>query len=1484
MAQPTTQLNATEQDTLVKQIGLALLRAAPRDWRKVSAEYRAVGRYHELTGEIVLEDGSAQEWIATHDIATLFGRLRAGMYRDGRGTWFNARYQLDHPSSYNLEYNRDEPGWHLAPPPQAYSDELRMFPRTEENVPEWLIRRMSGLGPEQPGPHFRIARIFDTIGPAGRPVINRPDLDVDEQDRLLDYLDHAPVVVQDRGYDIDRLAQTPEATVPVAFHSDGHWIWPAAVNFYLRTYGVSPEADLIEHIRANAFQLPQVDELTLQGAAAYLTRGSQTPQQRPAPGAGGPGGPGGPGGAPGGPGAGGPNGAGGPGAQNGVGGPGGAGGFDSNGPGADAPGGPGAAGLGAAAAAGLGAAGAGAAALGANDGPGFDEFGSRGGPHGPGAPGAPGGPGSPDRLDPANDFGGPESGRPGGPGAPGADRRGLASEFGGAEPGRPGGPGPDRHAPASDFRDPESSRPGPDRHGPANDFDNPEPGGPGDPRADRRGPANDFGSPESGRPGGPGSPGPDRRAPASDFRDPESGRPGADRHGPASDFGVPESGRPGGPGSPGPDRHAPASDFDSPEPGGPGDPRADRHGPADEFDHRDSGRPGAAGRPDSFHPADEFGGPGQPGAAEEPGFDDRSGSDDPFEPGGPAERGGSSRRDRPGPQGPGGQGAPGSAGGVEMPSGPQGTRVSAPVSGGPDSPGGSHGLGVAAAAAGAAGVAGAVGAAAGNAHAEPGHPHEAGYDEHHEASGYDDHAQDGYDQHGQASGYDQPGHAEDYDQHGEGYDEPGHDGYRTSHDDYDESAPHDARGYDAEPHGYDEAESAYSDQHGYEDAASHEAGYADQHGHDQAGYDEPAHHVDDRGTAGDYDDAHGYDDHLDAHGSKIPGVGAFEQPAAPSAEDGLVGTDGLIGAGGLTGADNAPEDSRAGDQEGGRRRAQPDAEADDSRREDSRLATEEGGRRSAEPDAQAEPADEHGSHVGAAAAGIAAAGGLAAAGLVAAHGRGREKEAEGRHGTAPEHPDEPPFEQDFDGAQYDRYDDGHYDDEDHTDVHHDLVPSRNGSGPDDEDDTDVHRPVDAEHDEPVLFTHGNEPSRDDDEQRAELFTHSGGYEDDNRREADYDAGPPTAMIMPGSEIPGGLPVPEMPVPPPSGGRRAAREQAEPAPVARREQPAQPELAELQAKLDELNVPEAAYRLGGPTERGWSVEQVGEGWRVGWYDGELINPAVFGDAEDAAAFMLGKVLLYPDGYIPAEAPAPAEPVAEAPKPPVVATLSPEVATGSFPVRPRENVPPQEQTAFTPADQLLADDEPPARQTPPPAPPTQIAAPVSPPTQVAPPVSAPPTQIASPVSAPPTQVAPPVGPPPRREPPVRREEPVRANGTGGSGQWPIAPLSGEPPLTLFRGKELRELPAGSELDRFGGPNGNLTYAAGTPFEERSLVPEWVNRPYHVYRVQRPLETLAGVAIPWFNQPGGGSAYLLPASIEELLAEGDLIELDPGEPPID
>ena len=70
--------------------------------------------------------------------------------------------------------------------------------------------------------------------------------------------------------------------------------------------------------------------------------------------------------------------------------------------------------------------------------------------------------------------------------------------------------------------------------------------------------------------------------------------------------------------------------------------------------------------------------------------------------------------------------------------------------------------------------------------------------------------------------------------------------------------------------------------------------------------------------------------------------------------------------------------------------------------------------------------------------------------------------------------------------------------------------------------------------------------------------------------------------------------------------------------------------------------------------------------------------------------------------------------------------------------------------------------------------------------------------------------------------------------------------------------------------------------TPFEQRSLVPDWIQRPYHVYRVTQPFEVLAGVAIPWFDQPGGGTAFLLPESVGGLVDAGFLVKVADAKPP--
>jgi len=115
-----------------------------------------------------------------------------------------------------------------------------------------------------------------------------------------------------------------------------------------------------------------------------------------------------------------------------------------------------------------------------------------------------------------------------------------------------------------------------------------------------------------------------------------------------------------------------------------------------------------------------------------------------------------------------------------------------------------------------------------------------------------------------------------------------------------------------------------------------------------------------------------------------------------------------------------------------------------------------------------------------------------------------------------------------------------------------------------------------------------------------------------------------------------------------------------------------------------------------------------------------------------------------------------------------------------------------------------------------------------------------------------------------------------------QWKIQPLPGEPPLTLYRDKRMVLLPAGTQVDRYGEATGNVLYAANTRYEQRSLPADWNDLPYHAYQLRRDLEALCGVAVPWFGQPGGGTAFVLSRSIVELVADGSLAEVGGADTP--
>ncbi|MBW8485281.1 hypothetical protein [Actinomadura parmotrematis] len=108
---------------------------------------------------------------------------------------------------------------------------------------------------------------FPAIAP-GAP--RGPELPDHERERVLAYLESAPAAHESSAAGSDLLDASRGAVVPAGYRTDGTWVWPASVAYYLRTHGVAPEPDLLAHIRANDHQVPALPGTALDAAIRTL--------------------------------------------------------------------------------------------------------------------------------------------------------------------------------------------------------------------------------------------------------------------------------------------------------------------------------------------------------------------------------------------------------------------------------------------------------------------------------------------------------------------------------------------------------------------------------------------------------------------------------------------------------------------------------------------------------------------------------------------------------------------------------------------------------------------------------------------------------------------------------------------------------------------------------------------------------------------------------------------------------------------------------------------------------------------------------------------------------------------------------------------------------------------------------------------------------------------------------------------------------------
>ncbi|SDT10368.1 hypothetical protein [Actinoplanes derwentensis] len=124
-----------------------------------------------------------------------------------------------------------------------------------------------------PAEPVTVARVFDSYTPetGGQFDPEHPLLaGGDEATRVLDYLNQGHVLLATTMREPDVFDTDAGPVVPSSFRTDGRFVWTDAVGYYLRTYALSPDAELLDHVRERDFAAPEVDAVAEHRALAAL--------------------------------------------------------------------------------------------------------------------------------------------------------------------------------------------------------------------------------------------------------------------------------------------------------------------------------------------------------------------------------------------------------------------------------------------------------------------------------------------------------------------------------------------------------------------------------------------------------------------------------------------------------------------------------------------------------------------------------------------------------------------------------------------------------------------------------------------------------------------------------------------------------------------------------------------------------------------------------------------------------------------------------------------------------------------------------------------------------------------------------------------------------------------------------------------------------------------------------------------------------------
>lgn len=136
------------QREIVDEVAAGMPARVQGDWVRLELDERWLSMYSEADMTVSYADGTTGSSLPPRGTNDLVEELRKLMYQEGVGTWFSATWTVEKGGDGNIDadvqFNYDsEPAWDDDIQPGLYGMDLEDFPRSEENIPDWLKALLS---------------------------------------------------------------------------------------------------------------------------------------------------------------------------------------------------------------------------------------------------------------------------------------------------------------------------------------------------------------------------------------------------------------------------------------------------------------------------------------------------------------------------------------------------------------------------------------------------------------------------------------------------------------------------------------------------------------------------------------------------------------------------------------------------------------------------------------------------------------------------------------------------------------------------------------------------------------------------------------------------------------------------------------------------------------------------------------------------------------------------------------------------------------------------------------------------------------------------------------------------------------------------------------------------------------------------------------------------------------------------------------------